>query len=200
MTKWLNEIDIYGNLVHLKPLSIEHTKDLSEAVKDGELWNLWYTSAPEPDKVKEYIEKALKDFELDKSLPFVTIRKSDNKVVGTTRFMNADSKNKRLEIGTTWYSKSVQRTGINTECKYLLLKYAFETLECIAVEFRTHFHNMQSRNAIARLGAKQDGILRNHIKDKTDCMRDTVVFSIIDSEWNTVKKSLEFKINKKYCR
>ncbi len=200
MTKWLNEIDIYGNLVHLKPLSIEHTKDLSEAVKDGELWNLWYTSAPEPDKVKEYIEKALKDFELDKSLPFVIIRKSDNKVVGTTRFMNADSKNKRLEIGTTWYSKSVQRTGINTECKYLLLKYAFETLECIAVEFRTHFHNMQSRNAIARLGAKQDGILRNHIKDKTDCMRDTVVFSIIDSEWNTVKKSLEFKINKKYCR
>lgn len=198
MEKWLNEIDLQGNLVHLKPLSITHIEALTEAVKDGELWKLWYTSAPEPENVKAYVEKALNDYTEDKSLPFVIVRKEDNKVVGTTRFMNSDSKNKRLEIGTTWYSKSVQRTGINTECKYLLLKYAFETLECIAVEFRTHFHNTQSRNAIARLGAKQDGILRNHSIDKTNCLRDTVVFSIIDSEWDTVKKSLEFRMNNEY--
>ena len=198
MKKWLNQIEVQGNLVHLKLLSIEHIEPLKEAVKDGELWNLWYTSAPKPENVKDYIETALIEFRDDKSLPFVIIRKEDNKIVGTTRFMNSDSKNRRLEIGTTWYSKSTQRTGINTECKYLLLEYAFEKLDCIAVEFRTHIHNHQSRNAIARLGAKQDGILRNHSIDKTGCLRDTVVFSILNSEWNTVKKSLKFKMNNKY--
>jgi len=198
MRKWLNEIEVDGNLVHIKTLSLEHIEDLTEAVKDGELWNLWYTSAPEPENVKSYVETALTEFQNDKSLPFVIIRKIDNKIIGTTRFMNADSKNKRLEIGTTWYSKSTQRTGINTECKYLLLEYAFEKLECIAVEFRTHIHNNQSRNSIARLGARQDGILRNHSVDRTGCLRDTVVFSILNSEWNTVKKSLGFKMNKKY--
>ncbi len=196
MEKWLNEIDIKGNLVELKPLNLAHTQELTEAVKDGELWNLWYTSAPEPQNVKDYIETALTEFQSDTSLPFVVIRKHDNKVVGTTRYMHADSKNKRLEIGTTWYSKSAQRTGINTECKYLLLQYAFESLECIAVEFRTHFHNHQSRKAIERIGAKQDGILRNHSIDKTHCLRDTVVFSILNSEWATVKKSLAYKMNK----
>jgi len=198
MIKWLNEINIQGDLVALKPLNLDYTKDLTEAVKDGELWDLWYTSAPKPEEVKRYIQKALNEFGLDKSLPFVIIKKEVNKVVGTTRFMNADSKNKRLEIGTTWYSKSAQRTGINTECKYLLLKHAFENLECIAVEFRTHFHNSQSRNAIERLGAKQDGVLRNHSIDKTGNLRDTVVFSIINNEWKTVKQSLEFKMKKKY--
>ena len=198
MSKWLNEIQIQANLVQLEPLSIEHVESLTKAVKDGELWNLWYTSAPEPENVKSYIENAILEFENDKSLPFVIKRKADNKVVGTTRYMNAESKNKRLEIGTTWYSKSVQRTGINTECKYVLLKHAFENLECIAVEFRTHIHNNQSRNAIERLGAKQDGVLRNHKIDKSGCLRDTVVFSILNSEWNTVKRSLEFKMNKKY--
>ena len=198
MEKWLNKISVQGRLVQLELLSAKHIDDLTEAVKDGELWNLWYTSAPEPKNVKNYIEAALSEFKNDTSLPFVIIRKEDNKVIGTTRFMNADSKNKRLEIGTTWYSKSVQRTGVNTECKYLLLKYAFEDLKCIAVEFRTHSHNNQSRTAIERLGAKQDGILRNHRIDNSGCLRDTVVFSILNSEWNTVKKSLEFKMNKKY--
>jgi RimJ/RimL family protein N-acetyltransferase len=198
MEKWLYEIQIQGDLVKLEILSTEHIEDLTEAVKDGALWNLWYTSIPEPQNVKNYIETAISEFQNNKSFPFVIIRKYDNKVIGTTRFMNADSRNKRLEIGTTWYAKSTQRTGSNTECKYLLLKYAFENLECIAVEFRTHIHNTQSRNAIARLGAKQDGIIRNHTIDKTGCLRDTVVFSILNSEWNTVKKSLEFKMNKKY--
>ena len=148
--------------------------------------------------MRSYIDKAIKEFEDDKSLPFAIIDLNKNQIVGTTRFMNADRINRRIEIGTTWYAKSSQRTGTNTQCKYLLLKYAFETLKCIAVEFRTHWHNTQSRLAITKLGAKQDGILRNHKFDKTGNLRDTVVFSIIDSEWNTVKQSLEFKINKEY--
>jgi len=198
MNKWLNKIELKSKKVELQPLSLSHIDGLTDAVKDGELWKLWYTSAPEPHKVKDYVEKALIDFENDKSLPFIIINIDTDKIVGTTRFMNADSINKRVEIGTTWYSKSLQRTGINTQCKFMLLEYAFETLNCIAVEFRTHWHNIQSRNAIARLGAKQDGILRNHIFDKTGNLRDTVVFSILNSEWNTVKQSLKFKINKEY--
>ena len=198
MKKWLNPIELEGNLVRLAPLSPAHTEHLKEAVKDGELWHLWYTSAPKPEEVTAYIEKAMTEYENDGSLPFVVIRKSDEKVIGTTRFMNADPKNQRVEIGTTWYSKSVQKTGVNTECKYLLLQHAFENLAAIAVEFRTHWHNIPSRNAIARLGAKQDGVLRNHSIDKHGCVRDTVVFSILNSEWNTVKKSLEFKMHQKY--
>ncbi len=198
MKKWLNEIQLEGNLVRLAPLSIQHTEDLTEAAGDGELWNLWYTSVPEPENVESYIQTALSEFQNDQSLPFVIVRKEDNKVVGTTRFMNADSKYKRLEIGTTWYSKSAQRTGLNTECKYLLLQYAFEALRCIAVEFRTHIRNTQSRKAILRLGATQDGILRNHMIDKSGGLRDTVVFSILDREWATVKASLESKMNARY--
>ena len=176
MSKWLNNIVLNGGNVRLEPLTLTHIDGLIDAVKDGELWKLWYTSAPdEPKNVQSYIEQAISEFENDKSLPFAIIKADNNKVVGTTRFMNADSLNRRLEIGTTWYSKSSQRTGINTQCKYLLLEYAFETLKCIAVEFRTHWHNLQSREAIARLGAKQDGILRNHQFDKAGNLRDTVV-------------------------
>lgn len=198
MTKWLKKVELKSEKVVLRPLNLSHIEGLTAAAKDGELWKLWYTSAPEPCEVKGYIEKALMDFEKDTVLPFVIILKDTNQIVGTTRFMNADSTNKRVEIGTTWYSKSFQRTGINTQCKYLLLQYAFETLNCIAVEFRTHWHNTQSRNAIAGLGAKQDGVLRNHMLDKTGNLRDTVVFSILNSEWNTVKQSLEFKMDKTY--
>ena len=114
----------------------------------------------------------------------------------TNLIINIDSKNRRLEIGYTWYAKRFQRTGVNTECKKLLLSYAFETLNVIAVEFRTHWHNQASRNAIARLGAKQDGVLRNHQIMADGCVRDTVVFSIIDGEWPMVKRSLEFKLEK----
>lgn len=198
MNKWLHKIELANEQVRLEPLSISHIEGLTDAVKDGELWQLWYTSAPEPQAVKKYIETALREFEADQSLPFAVIKVKDNKIVGTTRFMNADVKHRRLEIGTTWYAKSAQRTGINTQCKWLLLSYAFETLGCIAVEFRTHWHNQQSRTAIEKLGAKQDGILRNHQLDKTGNLRDTVVFSIVNSEWKTVKQSLEFKMQKQY--
>lgn len=198
MDKWLQELTLEGNSVRLGPMSIDHTIDLTHAVKDGNLWELWYTSAPKPENVEAYILKALQEYDLDLSLPFVILDKTTNNVIGTTRFMNAVAANRHLEIGTTWYSKSYQRTGANTECKYLLLKYAFENLNCIAVEFRTNWHNMQSRTAILGIGAKQDGVLRNHIIDNTGCLRDTVVFSILNSEWQMVKKSLEFKMSRKY--
>lgn len=196
MKKWFHPIVLRKGRVQLLPLTLEHVASLTEAVKDGELWNLWYTSAPEPEHVEGYIATALKEFEQDRSLPFAVIDTTKNQVVGTTRFMNADAKNKRLEIGTTWYARSAQRTGINTLCKFLLLEYAFETLECIAVEFRTHWHNLPSRTAIAKLGAKQDGVLRNHSVDRTGNIRDTVVFSIIAGEWKTIKQSLDYKIKK----
>ncbi len=184
------------NWVVLEPLQLEHTDELLAAAKDGELWMLWYTSVGDPDAVFSYIDAALKMREELGAMPFVVRRKSDGKVVGSTRFFNVDAKNRRLEIGHTWYSQSVQRTGINTEAKLILLRHAFETLNCIAVEFRTHWFNFDSRAAIARLGAKQDGVLRNHQLAPNGTLRDTVVFSIIASEWPTVKAHLRFQLNK----
>lgn len=184
------------NWVVLEPLQREHSDELLEAAKDGELWKLWYTSVGDPDALFGYIDSALKMRDEQGAMPFVIRRKSDGKVVGSTRYFNVDAKNRRLEIGHTWYSKSVQRTGINTEAKLILLKHAFETLNCIAVEFRTHWFNFDSRAAIARLGAKQDGVLRNHQLAPNGTLRDTVVFSIIASEWPTVKAHLRFQLNK----
>ncbi len=184
------------NWVVLEPLQREHADELLEAAKDGELWKLWYTSVGDPDALFEYITSALKMRDEQGAMPFVIRRKSDGKVVGSTRYFNVDAKNRRLEIGHTWYSKSAQRTGINTEAKLILLKHAFETLNCIAVEFRTHWFNFDSRAAIARLGAKQDGVLRNHQLAPNGTLRDTVVFSIIASEWPTVKAHLRFQLNK----
>jgi RimJ/RimL family protein N-acetyltransferase len=194
MESWLHPVVLEGELVKLVPLEKSHKVDLAFAASDGNLWELWYTSVPTPATTDAYINTALLELEAGKSLPFTIVDKRTNAVVGTTRYMNVDAANKRLEIGHTWYAKKVQRTGVNTECKYLLLKYAFETLKCIAVEFRTNFHNHPSRTAILRLGAKQDGILRNHRVDANGNLRDTVVFSILYSEWKTVKTSLEFKM------
>ena len=198
MSKWLNPVKLSGDLITLEPLALSHIDGLKTTVADGELWDLWYTTAPEPAQVSDYISSALSDYDQGHALPFAVIRQSDGLVVGTTRYLNADVKNKRLEIGNTFYAKSVQRTGVNTECKHLLLQYAFEQLRCMAVEFRTHFHNMPSRAAITRLGAKQEGVLRNHKIDRFGLIRDTVVFSILDNEWPAVKKSLEFKMGRKY--
>nr|WP_299070932.1 GNAT family protein [uncultured Allomuricauda sp.] len=198
METWLNPTTLEGNLVKLIPMEISHKSDVLAAASDGNLWELWYTSVPSPDTVGDYIANALMEQQEKRSLPFVILDKTSGKVVGTTRFMRADAQNRRVEIGSTWYAKSVQRTGVNTECKYLLLKHAFETLKTVAVEFRTHFHNHPSRNAILRLGAKQEGIIRNHRIDKNGNLRDTVLFSILNNEWPTVKTSLEFKTNRKY--
>ena len=158
MDSWLRPVQLEGELVKLVPLQKTHKVDLAFAASDGKLWELWYTAVPSPKTIDTYIETALSEQASGKALPFAIINKKTNTIVGTTRYLNVDAKNKRVEIGATWYSKKVQRTGINTECKYILLKYAFENLNCIAVEFRTHFHNHPSRNAILRLGAKQDGI------------------------------------------
>lgn len=197
MHKWLKSIELEGNLVKLIPLLPYHKNELVEAASDGELWNLWFTSVPSQGNIDDYLGFAFSEQEANRALLFAIIDKKTNKIIGSTRFCNVIESNKRVEIGYTWYSKSYQRTGINTECKYLLLQYAFENLECIAVEFRTSWHNQASRKAIARLGAKQDGILRNHQIDANGMLRDTVVFSIINIEWQGVKKLLEFEMSRK---
>ncbi len=197
MQKWLENTELEGNLVKLIPLSRSHKNELLEAASDGELWNLWFTSVPSQEKIDDYLDFAFSEQEANRALPFAIIDKKTNKIIGSTRFCNVVESNKRVEIGYTWYSKSYQRTGINTECKYLLLQYAFEKLECIAVEFRTSWYNQASRKAIARLGAKQDGVLRNHQIDSNGILRDTVVFSIINIEWQGVKKLLDFEMSRK---
>ncbi|WP_340678996.1 GNAT family protein [Paraglaciecola sp.] len=193
--EWFTAVELKGKTVTLVPLKLEHAGALVNAAADGELWNLWFTSVPSQSSITAYIEFALAQQDLGKSLPFVVVDNSSQKIVGSTRFCNADTTNKRVEIGYTWYAKSVQKTVVNTECKHLLLCHAFETLSAIAVEFRTHWHNHRSRNAIIRLGAKQDGVLRNHQVMSDGSYRDTVVFSITNSEWLAVKASLQFKLD-----
>ncbi len=195
MNNWLNETELKGQLVTLLPFQKTYREELLQAASDGDLWNLWFTSVPSEKTIDQYIETALTEKTEGKSLPFIVVDQKTKKILGSTRFCNVITAHRRLEIGYTWYAKSVQRTGVNTECKYLLLGHAFETLGCIAVEFRTNWHNQASRNAIARLGARQDGVLRNHQIDQNGILRDTVVFSITREEWPAVKKSLEFKMN-----
>lgn len=190
-------ITLEGNQVLIRPMTLQDKDLLVEAASDGSLWNLWYTSVPTPDKMESYILTALAEQDEKKSLPFIIIRKKDQKIVGTTRYMNIESVIRRLEIGSTWYAKSSQRTGVNTESKYLLLKHAFESLGCLAVELRTHWINHQSRAAIERLGAKLDGVLRNHRIASDGTLRDTVVYSILNSEWPMVKSHLEFKLRER---
>lgn len=197
MNNWLKETTLEGELVKLVPLQKQHRKDLLAAAGDGELWNLWYTFVPSEKSIDDYIDTVLEDCRQDRALPFVVIDKKNNKVIGSTRFCNATPLHRRLEVGYTWYAKSYQKTGVNAECKYLLLTHAFEVLNCIAVEFRTHWHNLPSRTAIAKLGAKQDGVLRNHQVDSEGTLRDTVVFSILRDEWAVVRKSLKFRMEQK---
>jgi RimJ/RimL family protein N-acetyltransferase len=174
----------------------EHEADLRRAAADGELWRLWYTSVPAPDKTGAYIDAALKMREDLGAMPFAVRDNAAGDIVGCTRYFNVDAANRRLEIGHTWYATHAQRTAINTECKLLLLTHAFEKLKCVAVEFRTHWFNHASRDAIARLGAKQDGVLRNHQILPDGSYRDTVVFSIIENEWPAVKGHLTFLLER----
>ncbi|HNE69458.1 MAG TPA: GNAT family N-acetyltransferase, partial [Anaerolineales bacterium] len=197
-TRWIQPVTLTGAHVVLEPLSLEHLDGIKEAVLDGELWKLWFTSIPSPETAETYIRSALELRENAGWMAFVVREKATNKIIGSTRYCNVDEVNQRLEIGYTWYAESYQRSAVNTECKYLLLTHAFEKLDAIAVEFRTHWHNHKSRAAIARLGAKQDGVLRNHTKSANGVYRDTVVFSIINLEWPVVKQSLEYKMSKQY--
>ncbi|NQV20470.1 MAG: GNAT family N-acetyltransferase [Rhodospirillales bacterium] len=189
---WLKPVNLRGPDASLEPLTHDHLDDLVEATKDGELWQLWYTLIPTPQDMSAEIDRRL-GYQADGTmLPFSVIDNTSGKAVGMTTLLNADSTNRRAEIGATWYRKSVQRTGLNTQCKLLLLTHAFETLDCIAVEFRTHFFNHQSRRAIERLGAKLDGVLRSHQLAMNGTLRDTCVYSIIAGEWPTVKGHLTY--------
>lgn len=197
MKHWPEDITLLGDYVRIDPLSVNHLNDLQDVVRDGELNLLWYTFIPNADDMLEEINKRLRLREMGSMQPFAIIDIATGLAVGMTTFMNIDATNRRVEIGSTWLSKSTQRTFINTESKLLLMAHAFEKLNCIAVEFRTHFINTQSRKAIERLGAKFDGILRNHSIMPNGTLRDTAVYSIIKSEWPTVKSHLNFQLSKK---
>ena len=191
---FIEPITLTGQHVSLEPLAREHADGLALAAADGNLWELWYTSVPKPDAMPAEIGRRLDLRRAGSMLPFSVRRNDTGALCGMTTYMNVDAVHRRVEIGSTWHAQSAQRTGINTESKLLLLTHAFDTLHCIAVEFRTSFMNLQSRAAIARLGAKQDGILRNHQRLADGSFRDTVVFSIIESEWPAVRRHLQFKL------
>ena len=196
MMALLEPITLQGPHARLEPLSQDHHDGLVEAVKDGELWKLWYTFVPKPEDMRKEIDRRLGLQAAGSMMPW-TVFDPDGQIAGMTTYMNVDTPNRRVEIGSTWYAKRVQRSALNTQCKLLLLAHAFEKLDCIAVEFRTHFFNHQSRRGIERLGAKQDGILRNHQVAPNGTLRDTVVYSIIASEWPTVKAHLTYQLNEK---
>jgi RimJ/RimL family protein N-acetyltransferase len=193
---WLEPVTLRGTHARLEPLSQDHCDGLTEAVKDGELWKLWYTSVPKPENMAKEIGRRLGLQASGAMLPW-TVFDAAGQIAGMTTYMNVDAANRRVEIGSTWYAGRVQRSGVNTECKLMLLRHAFEKLDCIAVEFRTHFFNHQSRRGIERLGAKQDGILRSHLIASNGTLRDTVVYSIIASEWPTVQAHLTYQLNEK---
>jgi len=192
---FLTPVTLSGRHASLVPLSPEHEAALIEAVKDGELWRLWYTTVPAPDAMASEIARRL-SLQADGKMLAFTVLEASGRPAGMTTFMNADAANRRVEIGSTWYRASVQRTPLNTECKLMLLTHAFEKLDCIAVEFRTHVLNAQSRRAIERLGARLDGILRSHMVMPNGTLRDTVVYSIVAGEWPTVKTHLTFKLSR----
>jgi RimJ/RimL family protein N-acetyltransferase len=192
----LSPVTLTGKLVTLEPLSHDHHGDLVDAVRDGRLWELWYTTVPTPEGMSAEIDARLAQQAAGTMLPFAVRRNDIGRVVGMTTYMNIEATVPRLEIGSTWTAASAQRTGLNAEAKLLLLGHAFEVLGCLAVEFRTHWHNHQSRTAIARLGAKQDGVLRNHRRLPDGSLRDTVVFSILDSEWPAVRAGLRHRLDR----
>jgi RimJ/RimL family protein N-acetyltransferase len=191
---WPQDVTLTGETVRLEPLSSKHADDLRLAAADGELWKLWFTGVPRPEEIDAEIERRLALRESGSMLPFAAVELASGEAVGMTTYMNIDSVTKRVEIGSTWYRKRVQKTQLNTECKLLLLTHAFEALGCVAVEFRTSSFNLDSRRAIERLGAKLDGILRSHIYHANGTLRDTCVYSIIAAEWPPVKANLEYRL------
>ncbi|MCQ9369106.1 GNAT family N-acetyltransferase [Brevibacterium sp. 91QC2O2] len=190
----LKPVTLTGRLVRLEPLSHEHHDELCEAVRDGELWRLWYTTVPTPDGMAAEIDRRLGLQEAGSMLPFATRRLADDRVIGMTSYMNIDPTIPRVEIGSTWNSASAQGTGTNADSKLALLGYAFDTLGCPAVELRTAWINTQSRRAIERLGAKLDGVLRRHSYTRDGSLRDTCVYSITADEWPQVRSMLRFRL------
>ncbi|MHC6229841.1 GNAT family N-acetyltransferase [Arthrobacter sp. MMS24-T111] len=199
---FLEPLTLTGRHVILEPLAEEHHDGLVDAARDGELWKLWYTSVPAPDAMAAEIRRRLALQDQGSMLPFTT-RLIDaetggpGRIIGMTTYMNIDAATPRVEIGSTWNAASAQGTGTNPDSKLLLLGHAFEAVGCPAVEFRTHWLNHQSREAIARLGAKQDGVLRSHSRTSDGNLRDTVVFSILDHEWPAVRAGLEYRLHRR---
>ncbi|MEN8742216.1 MAG: GNAT family protein [Phaeobacter gallaeciensis] len=188
---WMTASTLTSDNVTLAPLTQDHAADLAEAAGDGALHRLWYTAVPAPDRVPAEIDRRLTLQEAGSMVPFA-ILDPQGRAVGMTTYMNIDHGNRRVEIGSTWYRKSVQRTGINTACKLMMLRHAFEDRDAIAVEFRTHRLNRQSRAAIERLGAQLDGILRAHMIMPDGNLRDSAVYSITAADWPAVRANLEF--------
>lgn len=190
---FIKEAQLEGRYVDLEPLTVAHIEPLKTAVRDGESWKLWYATVPRPEDMEGYVESAMSGAKTG-NLAYAVRSKVTGDIVGTTRYYNVDAGNRRAMLGYTWYSASVRRSPVNTECKLLLLKNLFEASSAIAVEFRTHFFNHQSRAAIERLGAKQDGVLRSHQLMRDGSLRDTVVYSIVAAEWPAVRNNLESRL------
>jgi RimJ/RimL family protein N-acetyltransferase len=192
---WPDPVTLHDSHARLEPLSAAHHDGLVAATRDGELWRLWYTTVPSPEGMAAEITRRLDLQAKGSMLPF-TVFDANGRIVGMTTYMNIDATHQRVEIGSTWYARSAQRSPLNTECKRLLLRHAFEALQCIAVEFRTHRLNTQSRRAIERLGAQLDGILRAHQRDTQGNLRDTAVYSITAAEWPVVRAHLDWQLAK----
>jgi RimJ/RimL family protein N-acetyltransferase len=190
---WPDPVTLTGTHARLEPLQPSHEAGLAEATRDGELWKLWYTAVPSPEGMAAEIQRRLGLQAKGSMLPF-TVFDAAGRIAGMTTYMNIDAANKRVEIGSTWYARRAQRTPLNTECKLMLLRHAFETLDCIAVEFRTHRLNTQSRRAIERLGAQLDGLLRAHQRVADGTIRDTAVYSITAAEWPTIASHLRWQL------
>ena len=194
MTAFVEPVHLAGDRwVSLEPLTSAHAPEIVAATAD--VRPLWFTSAPTPDTAEEWIDGRLAVQHPDTGLTFV-VRALGGELVGSSSYCHVDAPNRRLEIGYTWYRQDVRRSGVNTECKLLMLGHAFEQLGCVAVEFRTHFFNSTSRAAIERLGAKRDGILRSHQLLPDGSRRDTVVYSILDTEWPSVRNNLRFRLDR----
>jgi len=194
MAEFTDPVRLRGQHAVLEPLAPAHAADLVEAVRDGQLWDLWFTAIPEPAMMAREIERRLALQAQGSMVPFAVLSAATGRAVGMTTFMNIDATHRRVEIGSTWYRAAVQRTALNTECKRLLLGHAFEQWDCIAVEFRTHYFNQRSRAGIERLGAKLDGVLRNHQRGRDGTLRDTCVYSITQAEWPTVRLHLDHQL------
>ena len=192
---WPDPVSLAGPHARLEPLAASHHDALCDAARDGELWRLWYTAVPSPEGMAAEIERRLGLQAAGAMLPFTVFNEAGT-VVGMTTYMNIDAKYRRVEIGSTWTAASAQRSALNTQCKRLLLAHAFEALDCIAVEFRTHRLNLQSRRAIERLGAQLDGVLRAHQRMADGSLRDTAAYSITAAEWPTVRSHLDWQLMK----
>jgi len=189
-------VTLEGHGVRLEPLSREHEKGLAEAAQDGKLWELFYTSVPEPEKTRAYIDTALEGQSAGHMLPWVVRESSSGKIVGSTRYHDIIPAADRVEIGWTWYAQRVQRTHVNTVCKLLLFEHGFEKLGCQVIALRTDNFNFRSQRAIEALGAKKDGVIRHHWLRRDGSIRDTVMYSVLVHEWPDVKKHLLFRLRR----